>query len=97
MRCDTMSLLSTTAMTTEAKTRLYWLVDKLPEEEVHAAERYLEYLAEQAGPLVTALSNAAEVDEPLTDDDRAALEEGRLALDAGDTVSDDELRSQLGI
>ena len=92
-----MSLLSTTAMKTEVKTRLHWLVDKLPEEEVHAAERYLEYLAEQADPLVTALSNAAEVDEPLTDDDRAALEEGRLALDAGDTVSDDELRSQLGI
>ena len=84
-------------MTTEAKTRLHWLVDRLPEEEVHAAERYLEYLTEQEDPLVTALSHAAEVDEPLTDGDRAALEEGRLALDAGDTVSDDELRSQLGI
>jgi 3-hydroxyisobutyrate dehydrogenase-like beta-hydroxyacid dehydrogenase len=84
-------------MKTEVKTRLHWLVDKLPEEEVHAAERYLEYLAEQADPLVTALSNSSEVDEPLTDDDRAALEEGRLALDASDTVSDDELRSQLGI
>ena len=84
-------------MKTEAKTRLHWLVDRLPEEEVHAAERYLAYLTEQADPLVTALSNAAEVDEPLTDDDRAALEEGRLALDAGDTVSDDEIRSQLGI
>ena len=84
-------------METEARTRLHWLVDKLPEAEVHAAERYLEYLTEQAHPLVTALSNAVEVDEPLTDDDRAALEEGRLALDAGDTISDDELRTQLGI
>ena len=82
-------------MKTETKTRLHRLVDKLPEGEIHAAERYLEYLTEQADPLVTALSNAAEVDEPLTDDDRAALEEGRLALDAGDTVSDHELRSQL--
>ena len=84
-------------METATKTRLHRLVDKLPEAEIHAAERFLEYLTEQADPLVTALSNAVEVDEPLTDDDRAALQEGRLALDAGDTVSDDELRSQLGI
>ena len=92
-----MGVAPTTAMETATKTRLHWLVDKLPDAEVHAAERYLEYLTEQADPLVTALSNAVEVDEPLTDDDRAALEEGRLALDAGDTVSDDELRTQLGI
>ena len=84
-------------MKTETKARLRWLADRLPEAEVHAAERYLECLTEQADPLVTALSNAVEVDEPLTDDDRAALEEGRLALDAGDTMSDDELRTQLGI
>ncbi len=84
-------------MQTATKTRLHRLVDKLPEAEVHAAERYLEYLTEQADPLVTALSSAVEMEEPLTDDDRAALEEGRLALDAGDTVSDDELRTQLGI
>jgi hypothetical protein len=82
-------------MKSETKTRLHRLVDRLPEAEVQAAERCLEYLTEQADPLVTALSNAAEVDEPLIDDDRAALEEGRLALDVDDTVSDDELRSQL--
>ena len=84
-------------MKIEAKTRLHRLVDSLPEEEIHAAERYLEYLAEQGDPLLGVLSSATEVDEPLTDDDRAALNEGRLALEAGDTVSDDELRSQLGI
>ena len=84
-------------MKTEAKTRLHRLVDRLPEEEIHAAERYLEYLAEQGDPFLSALSSAAEVDEPLTDDDRAALDEGRLALAAGDTISDDVIRSQLGI
>ena len=84
-------------MKTEAKTRLHRLVDRLPEEEIHAAERYLEYLAEQGDPFLSVLSSAAEVDEPLTDDDRAALDEGRLALEAGDPIGDDELRSQLGI
>ena len=67
-------------MKIEAKTRLHRLVDSLPEEEIHAAERYLEYLAEQGDPLLGVLSSATEVDEPLTDDDRAALNEGRLAL-----------------
>ena len=84
-------------MKTEAKTRLHRLVDRLPEGEIHAAERYLEYLAEQGDPFLSVLASAAEVDEPLTDDDRAALDEGRLALEAGDTIGDDELRSQLGI
>ena len=84
-------------MKTDEKTRLHQLVDSLPEGEIHAAERYLEYLAEQGDPFLSVLASAGEVDEPLTDDDRAALDEGRLALEAGDTIGDDELRSQLGI
>ncbi len=83
-------------MNTEAKTTLHRLLDRLPEEETHAAERYCEHLTQQGHPLTGVLANATEVDEPLTDADRAALDEGRLALDAGDTVSDDELRAQLG-
>jgi hypothetical protein len=41
--------------------------------------------------------NAPEDDEPLTDADREALEEGRRALAEGDVVSDEELRAELGI
>ena len=71
-------------------------LDRLPEEETRAAERYCEHLTQQRHPLTGVLANATEVDEPLNDADRAALHQGRLALDAGDTVSDDELRFGAG-
>ena len=84
-------------MEAKAKDRLYRLVERIPEGEVHAAERYLEYLAEHGDPFVRALMNAPEMDEPLSDKDREALEEGRSALEAGDVVTDEELRAELGI
>jgi len=84
-------------MEAKAKQRLYRLVERIPEEEIHAAERYLEYLATHGDPLVRALTHAPESDEPLSEEDREALEEGRRALDEGDVVTDDELRAELGI
>ncbi len=67
-----------------AKERLYRLVDQLPDGEVPTAERFLACLAGLDDPLVRALLNAPEVDEPLSDEDREALEEGRRALESGD-------------
>jgi hypothetical protein len=87
----------TDAMEAKAKERLYRLIDRIPEGEVHTAERFLEYLASSDDPVMRALMNAPEDDEPLTDADREALEEGRRALAEGDVVSDEELRAELGI
>jgi len=87
----------THAMEAKARERLRRLVELIPEREIHAAERYLEYLAEHGDPFVHALKNAPEADEPLSDEDREALEEGRRALDDGDVVSDEEFRETLGI
>ena len=84
-------------MEAKAKERLYRLVDQIPEGEVHAAERFLEYLAAAQDPVMHALLNAPEDDEPLSDEDREALEEGRRALAEGDVVSDEELAAELGI
>lgn len=84
-------------MEAKAKERLYRLVDQIPEGEVHTAERFLEYLANSDDALLRALMNAPEDDEPLTDADREALEEGRRALDAGDVVSHEELRKAIGL
>ena len=72
-------------------------VDRIPEDEVHTAERFLEYLANSDDPLLRALMNAPEDDEPLSDADREALEEGRRALEAGDVVSHEELRKAIGL
>lgn len=55
------------------------------------------YLCHLGDPLEAALVEATELDEPLTDDDNAALHEARVALEAGQVVSDQELRNELGI
>jgi hypothetical protein len=72
-------------------------VDALPAGELAAAERYLEFLSLHAHPFVRALKDAPGDPDPLSDTDREALDEGRLALEAGDTVSDRELSADLGI
>lgn len=84
-------------MEAEPKERLHRLVDALPAGELQAAERYLEFLSGYRHPLIGALLNAPELIEPLSEGDREALAEGRRALEAGDTVSDEELRAELGI
>ena len=83
-------------MEAKAKERLYRLVDRIPDGEVHTAERFLAYLANVNDPLMRALGDAPEVDEPLSDEDREALEEGRRALESGAVVTDDELHAELG-
>jgi len=87
----------TDTMEAKAKERLYRLIDRVPEGEIHTAERFLEYLASSDDPLLRALINAPEDDEPLSDADREALEEGRRALEAGDIVSHEELRKAIGL
>ena len=79
------------------KARLHLLVDALPAGELPAAERYLEFLSGHAHLSVRALMDAPGDPEPLSDADREALDEGRRALEAGDTVSDSEPCAALGI
>lgn len=77
---------------------LHRLVDELPESEVSAAERYLEYLSvARNDPFLRALMHAPLDDEPETDEERAAVAQGRAALDRGDVVSDEGLRRDLGL
>ena len=85
------------AMETGLKERLHRLVEALPAGELPAAERYLEFLSGHAHPFIRALMDAPGDPEPLSDADREALDEGRRALEAGDTVTDRELRAELGI
>jgi len=122
-------------MTTETKAALHQLVDELPDDEIHTAQRFLEYLtlgvvaaaaaepgrapgieqptpdelkirdaidrAAQASrreikerstasdiddPVLRAFMDAPEDDEPLTDEDLAAIAEGKADIDRGDVV-----------
>jgi hypothetical protein len=80
-----------------SRTHLHQLVDELPDSEVTAAERFLEYLTAAQDPFLRALASAPLDEEPESQEDRTAVDEGREALGQGDVVSDKELRHQLGI
>ncbi len=64
------------------------LVDRIPDEELRAAHRFLEFLA--VAPAARALLNAEPDDEPLTDQDRVAIRGAEAEIKEGRTVSHDE-------
>lgn len=77
--------------------RLYRLVDRLPEAEIQAAERYLQYLAEYGDPLFRTAMAAPEEDEELSARGRRLLDEGREDLAAGRTYTLDEVKRELDL
>lgn len=79
----------------ENRQTLHTLVDELPELELQAARRYLEYLRQTADPLRRALEVAPADDEPLTDDDLAAIRQGRADRSKGETASHDAIKRLL--
>ena len=77
------------------KDRLHKLVDALPENQVEAAKKYLESLADKA--FLEALRNAPEDDEPLTEDELRAIEEGREAVKRGETTPLEDVMREFGL
>jgi hypothetical protein len=78
------------------KERLHTLVEDLPEPEVHAALRFVEYLRQEASdPVARALHEAAFDDEPLTAEDLAELEAAERDRQEGRVVSHEEARREL--
>ncbi len=82
----------------EAKTRerLYRLVDQIPEKEVHAAERYLEYLAEHGDPFIRKLMNAPLDDEQVTEEEEAGVREAWEDYEGGRVQTLEEVEKELG-
>ena len=80
-------------MTTKDGLRL--LVDQLPESEIEAARRYLEYLRDTADPFLRKLLEAPEDDEELSDETLAALEKAEEDFKAGRVVSHEEAKRRL--
>jgi thymidine phosphorylase len=74
---------------------LHELVDRLPEPEILAAQRYLEYLA--ASPAYRAALSAPKDDEVVTDGDALAIEKARAELGAGRVVPHDEILREFGL
>ena len=80
------------------KDRLHRLVEELPESEISAAERYLEYLRlTERDPVLHAILTAPEDDEPETDEERVAVAEAREDIKSGRVIGLDEVKRELGL
>ena len=72
-------------------------MDQIPEGEVHAAARYLEYLAEHGDPFIRKLMNAPIDDEPVTPEEEEAVGEAWEAVKAGDVYTLEEVEKDVGL
>ena len=73
------------------KEDLHKLIEELPEGEIQAATLYLQHLCDRSDPVLAALLNAPEDDEPETEYERQAVAEAMAELEAGQFVSADEI------
>ena len=74
---------------------LHDLVDRIPDEELVAAKRFLEYLA--VSPAHRTALSAPEDDEPVTEGDVAAIGRAREAVQAGNVISHEEMLREFGL
>jgi hypothetical protein len=82
-----------TAMT--IKEDLYRLVDELPESELHAAKRFLEYLRNMGDPMLQALMEAPYDDEPTTPEEDEGAREAWQEYLRGEARPWEEVRKEL--
>ncbi|MGQ9555663.1 MAG: hypothetical protein ACUVWR_16305 [Anaerolineae bacterium] len=73
------------------------LLELVPDEDVGVVTRMLRGLVAQEDPVLAAFLNAPEDDEELTEEDIAAIEEGRRAIAEGRVVPHEEVRRRLGL
>ena len=74
---------------------LHNLVDRIPEEELPAAQRFLEYLA--VGPAYRAALSAAPDDEPVTEGDATAIARAHEEVRAGKVIPHAEVLREFGL
>jgi hypothetical protein len=74
---------------------LHQLIDRIPEEELSAAQRFLEYLA--VSPAHRAALSAPPDDEPVTEGDAAAIVRAREEVRLGRVVLHDEVLRDFGL
>ena len=77
------------------KEDLHKLVSELPDSELDAAKLYLEYLRNPNDPVLRALVEAPEDDEPLSKDEEQALNEAEEDLEKGRVVSSEAVREDV--
>lgn len=76
---------------------IHQLVDELPNKELYGVKRFLAYLRNTHDALTQKLLESSYTDEPLTKEERKAVDEAWDAAAHGDVLSDEELGRQLGL
>ncbi len=79
------------------KEDLHRLVDELPKKELPVAKRYLEYLRNMGDPVLRALMEAPEDDEPETEEERAAVAEAYEDLAAGKVITLEDVKREFNL
>jgi hypothetical protein len=74
---------------------LHDLVDRIPEEELPAAQRFLEYLA--VSPAYRTAWSAPPDDEPVTDGDAASIARAREEIRTGKVVEHGDVLREFGV
>ena len=72
------------------------LIDDLSDYELDAVRQYLQSLHPSDDPVASSLADVPVDDEPVTDDDRTAIEESDEDIAAGRVVSLEQLRREYG-
>ena len=87
-----------TVAPTGSRERLHRLVDALPAGEVRAAARFLEYLRHAGSDSLYHRLVSAPLDgEPVTPAEEEAIKEGLADLQAGRSISHEELKRELDL
>ena len=73
------------------------LLDQLPDQDLYTAKRFLAYLRNTRDPMMRKLVEAPYDDEPLTEEDEAALAEAYEDLAAGRVVTMEEVKREFGL
>ena len=77
------------------KEDLHRLVDELPKKELPVAKRYLEYLRNMGDPVLRALMEAPEDDEPTTPEEDKIAEEAWQEYLRGEGINMEEAKRDL--
>ncbi len=77
------------------KEELHGLIDELSDRDLYTAKRFLAYLRNIRDPVLQKLVETPYQDEPLTEEDKAALDEAWEDVATGRVVSHEEARKRL--
>ena len=79
------------------RNRLLQLAERLPDDEIQAVTRYLEFLTSRGDPYLRYLMSVPEEEEVLSEEGRRLLDEGWEDIEAGRLVGSDEAKRELGL